>query len=373
MPKVSNVYQDKKSKKWYFVANLGYDHEGKRIRHWERGFATQKDAKIAYSKYMNDFSDSAVKMNSTMSYKEFLYSYFLPDMEKDVCDSTYRARLSYIKVHFCYFFNVKLKDITAPMIKKWQNSLSEKYSSAYVNKIYTTFRISLDLAVQLNLLKENVARKVKNVKEVNKEVDFWTLDEFKKVISCIDTSKYLGKFRFSIIWTLFMTGIRRGEIQALTWDDIDFDNKTLIVNKSMVYYNKDDFYVKKPKTKAGIRILALDDKTINVLLDWKKSQSQNVKTNYVFSFSGLPFSKELISEWLGKYSKLANVHRIKAHALRHSHVALLMSMGENILVIKDRLGHKDIKTTLGIYGHLYPNVNKEIANKLNLLALESLN
>ena len=160
MPKVSNVYQDKKSKKWYFVANLGYDHEGKRIRHWERGFATQKDAKIAYSKYMNDFSDSAVKMNSTMSYKEFLYSYFLPDMEKDVCDSTYRARLSYIKVHFCYFFNVKLKDITAPMIKKWQNSLSEKYSSAYVNKIYTTFRISLDLAVQLNLLKENVARKV---------------------------------------------------------------------------------------------------------------------------------------------------------------------------------------------------------------------
>ena len=81
------------------------------------------------------------------------------------------------------------------MIKKWQNSLSEKYSSAYVNKIYTTFRISLDLAVQLNLLKENVARKVKNVKEVNKEVDFWTLDEFKRVISSF-TQEFIRFVRF---------------------------------------------------------------------------------------------------------------------------------------------------------------------------------
>ena len=63
--------------------------------------------------------------------------------------------------------------------------------------------------------------------------------------------------------------------------------------------------------------------------------------------------------------KLAGVHRIKTHALRHSHASLLISLGENALVIRDKLGHGDIKTTLGTYGHLYPNMNREVANKLN--------
>ena len=64
-------------------------------------------------------------------------------------------------------------------------------------------------------------------------------------------------------------------------------------------------------------------------------------------------------------AKKAGVHRIRIHALRHSHASLLISMGENPLIIKDRLGHEDIETTLGTYGHLYPNSNFEVANKLN--------
>ena len=62
---------------------------------------------------------------------------------------------------------------------------------------------------------------------------------------------------------------------------------------------------------------------------------------------------------------MAGIHRIKIHALRHSHASLLISMGENLLIIKDRLGHEDIETALGTYGHLYPNSNFEVANKLN--------
>ena len=67
---------------------------------------------------------------------------------------------------------------------------------------------------------------------------------------------------------------------------------------------------------------------------------------------------------LEKLSNLADVHRIKIHALRHSHASLLISMGENPLLIKERLGHEKIQTTLGTYGHLYPNTNLEVAKKL---------
>lgn len=69
---------------------------------------------------------------------------------------------------------------------------------------------------------------------------------------------------------------------------------------------------------------------------------------------------------------MANVHRIKTHALRHSHASLLISLGENALVVRDRLGHEDIETTLGTYGHLYPNTNRAVADKLsNLITIKA--
>lgn len=85
---------------------------------------------------------------------------------------------------------------------------------------------------------------------------------------------------------------------------------------------------------------------------------------FVLSYNGTPTSKTTLPRALEKLSNLADVHRIKIHALRHSHASLLISMGENPLLIKERLGHEKIQTTLGTYGHLYPNTNLEVAKKL---------
>ena len=365
MPKVSNVYQDKKSGKWYFVANLGYDEKGKRIRHWGRGFNSQREAKRGYDDYMNDFSDSAIKKNSTMSYKEFYETYFKPDYKRSVKPRTYDNRVSSMDIHFSYFFNRKLKDITPPIIKKWQNKLSERYSSAYIRNIYGLFQMSLDLAVTLGLINKNVAKQVGNVKKIRKKVDFWTKEEFEKVIATFNRSDYYDFFGFIMIWLLFMTGLRFGESQALEWDkDINFENQTLRVNKSMYYKNAHEFYITEPKTKASNRVIALDDDTIRLLKEWKELQSKNIPSKYVLSYNGLPTNKSTSYHIIEQHSKLAGVHRIKTHALRHSHASLLISMGENALVVRDRLGHEDVQTTLQTYGHLYENANREVAQKL---------
>ena len=93
---------------------------------------TQKEAKIAYDEYMNNYSKSAIKTNSTMSYQEFYETYFEPDYKRSVGQSTFDNRVSAMRLHFSYFYKRKLKEINAPMIKKWQNQLSEKYSNAYI-------------------------------------------------------------------------------------------------------------------------------------------------------------------------------------------------------------------------------------------------
>ncbi|MEJ9255737.1 site-specific integrase [Bacillus wiedmannii] len=167
-----------------------------------------------------------------------------------------------------------------------------------------------------------------------------------------------------------MTGLRFGEAQALEWTDIDFEEKTLTVNKSMYYKNTNEFYITDPKTKAGNRIIALDDNTIDLLKDWKKVQSKNSPSKYILSYNGLPTNRCATFHIIEQHSKLANVHRIRTHALRHCHASLLISLGENALVVRDRLGHEDIQTILGTYGHLYPNMNREVTNKLkNVVAV----
>lgn len=367
MPKISNVYLDKKRKTWYFVASLGFDESGKRLQHWERGFKTQKEAKDAYDRYMNDFSKSAVKINSTMSYKEFYDTYFEPDYKRSVKKRTYENRISSMRIHFAYFYNTKLKDINAPMMKKWQNGLAENYSNAYIRNIYGLFQKSLDLAVKLGLLNKNVAKQVGNVKKQKKKIDFWTQKEFEKVISTFDISDYYEHYTFIIIWLLFMTGLRLGEAQTLEWTDINFEDKTLTVSKSMYYKSANEFYVTEPKTRAGNRTIALDDVTISYLAEWKSVQGRNVVSKYVLSYNGLPTNKSTTKHIIERHSKLAGVHTIKTHALRHSHASLLISLGENAIVVRDRLGHEDVETTLGTYGHLYPNTNKEVAKKLNNL------
>lgn len=365
MPKIPNVYQDKKSRKWYFVASLGYDEHGKRVQHWERGFPSQREAKRAYDEFMNNFSATAIKKNSTMSYKEFYETYFKPDYKRSVKPQTFENRVSSMDIHFAYFFNRKLKDINAPLLKKWQNQLSDKYSSAYIRNIYGLFQKSLDLAVTLELIQKNIAKQVGNVKKVRKKVDFWTKNEFEKVISTFDISDYHDHYSFILIWLLFMTGLRFGEAQALEWDtDIDFEEKTLSVNKSMYYKSADEYYITEPKTKASNRVIAIDDDSINFLQEWKKVQSKNCPSKYILSYNGLPTNKSATYHIIERHSKLAKVHRIKTHALRHSHASLLISLGENALVVRDRLGHEDIQTTLGTYGHLYPNTNRDVANKL---------
>ena len=373
MPKISNIYQDKKSGKWYFVANLGYDEKGNRIRHWQRGFSTQKEAKSAYDEYMNNYSKTAVKTNSTMSYKEFYETYFEPDYKRSVGKSTFENRKSTMRLHFTFFYKTKLKDINAVMLKKWQNKLAEKYSNSYIRNIYGIFQMSLDLAVKLGLLQVNVAKQVGNVKKVSQKIDFWTFEDFQKVIATIDKSDYYQHFSFIFLWLMFMTGLRIGEAQALLWEkDINFTDKTLSVSKSMYYKNADEFYIKEPKTKAGNRVIALDNTTIQYLLEWREMQRKNVLSKYVLSYNGLPTNKSTARHILERHSKLAGIHRIKIHALRHSHASLLISLGENALIVRDRLGHEDIETTLGTYGHLYPNTNREVADRLTGLLTENI-
>src|SRR5699024_5834606 len=156
----------------------------------------------------------------------------------------------------------------------------EKYSSQYVRGIQGLLSLAFDRAIVLGLMKENPSKVIGNVKKVKAEIDFWTKEEFETVISKIYLGDYFQHFQFIIIWLLFMTGMRIGEASALQWDDIDFEEGTLKISKTLYYKNAPNYRFTEPKTKASIRVMALDSDTLSLLRDCKVAQMKKCRTNF---------------------------------------------------------------------------------------------
>lgn len=250
-------------------------------------------------------------------------------------------------------------------VQNWQLKMAKEFSPNYIRIVQGMLSIAFDRAIVLGLAKKNPSRMIGNIKSKKTKVDFWTLEEFQKVISLLYKGDYYEHYLFMSFWLLFMTGMRIGEASALQWSDIDFETGMLSITKTLYYKTMNDYKFVEPKTQASIRTLYIDSDTINELKAWKEVQQKVLpKCKLVLSYNGTPTSKTTLPRALEKLAKLAGVHRIKIHALRHSHASLLISMGETPLLIKERLGHEKIQTTLGTYGHLYPNTNLEVANKL---------
>lgn len=351
---------------YYFRANLGkHPVTGKQIQKYRSNFKTKKEAREAYSKLVLASVEELTVKKETVSFQNFIEEIYLPWYKTQVKESTYKNRYSTIQKHFAYFYKMDTDKIEPIHVQNWQLKLAKQFSPNYVRIVQGMLCIAFDRAIILGLIDKNPARMIGNVKSKKPKVDFWTLEEFQKVISLLYKGDYYEHYLFISFWLLFMTGMRIGEAAALQWDDIDFETGILSITKTLYYKSMTEYHFSEPKTQAGIRDIVIDTDTIKELKEWKEVQQKVIPNcNFVLSYGGIPTSKHTLPRALEKLAGLAGVHRIKIHALRHSHASLLISMGENPLIIKDRLGHEKIQTTLGTYGHLYPNSNFDVAKKL---------
>ena len=351
---------------YYFRANLGYNPiTGKQIQKYRSGFKTKKEAREEYSKLVLSSTEELTEKKKKISFQQFIEEIYLPWYKTQVKESTYINRCSTIKKHFSYFYKMATDEIEPINVQNWQLKLAKEFSPNYIRIVQGMLSIAFDRAIVLGIAKKNPSRMIGNIKSKKTKVDFWTLEEFQKVISLLYKGDYYEHYLFMSFWLLFMTGMRIGEAAALHWSDIDFETGLLSITKTLYYKTMTDYKFVEPKTQASIRTIYIDADTLNELKAWKKVQQQVLPNcELVLSYNGTPTSKTTLPRALEKLAGLAGVHRIKIHALRHSHASLLISMDENPLLIKERLGHEKIQTTLGTYGHLYPNTNLEVANKL---------
>lgn len=278
---------------------------------------------------------------------------------------TYENRIPTVQKPFTYFYKMAVSDIEPINVQDWQLEMAKNLKPSSVRAVQSVFSIAMDRAIVLGITTTNPSKIIGNVKKVKPKVEFWTKEEFEKVISLIYREDYYQNFIFISLWFSFITGMRVGQATTIQWENIDFETGVVSITKTLYYKSQIDYKFVEPKTKASVRHIVLDNITLSYLADWREVQQSLVKTNFVMSYNDIPTQKHTIAHAIDRFPKMAGIHRIKIHALRHSHASLLISKGENPLIIKDRLGHEDIETTLGTYGHLYPNSNFEVASKLN--------
>lgn len=232
----------------------------------------------------------------------------------------------------------------------------QPYKQAYLRMIQNQITAIFTHANRIYSLANNPCKKVKKMGSTkSEEVNFWTKEEFDNFIHTFSKEdKYYYLFEL-----LFWTGCREGEALALTKKDINFKTNELRINKTYFRMNRQDV-ITKPKTEKSIRTINLPQFLSDELKEYIDKQYAITDNCRLF-----PVVAEAVQHKLAREIKKTGVKKIRVHALRHSHVALLIHKGVEVLAIKERLGHESIKTTLNTYGHLYPNKQNEIANMLN--------
>lgn len=369
MAKITGVYKDKNGT-WYYSFSFGFDPKtGKKNRILKRGFRTQSEAAKARTAALNEIHVHDIKTTANLTYKQFMNDIFIPEYRTQVEITTFNNRLSLFNQMIAEFGRIKLKNITALRIQSWKNELTEKYAQNYARAIFGLFSKTLEKAKSLNMVTTNFATKTGAIKKRKTTVDFWTVDEFQKVLTTFNLADYYNHFCFVMVWLFFMTGLRVNEGAALRWkEDLDFTQKTLTIHHSLRINKKTDWELGPTKTRAGMRTIALDDDTIEVLKVWQQRQLRAIgyEVDFILSYDGFPFIKSTLNRIITRHAELAGVHRIQPKGLRHSHASFLINeFNINALAIKERLGHEDIKTTLSTYSHLYPNVNFQLANQIS--------
>ncbi len=368
----TGVTKDEKIGKFAYYFKSGVDlATGKPYQEHRRGFATAKEAFEARTRAMNKVQQKGAIKYTNWTYKQFMEEIFMPNFYLTTSLDIERKRQVIFNEFMTTFGKKKPRDITTYDILSYRNDLLERHSNTYARSKMALLNQTLRSAKKHGLIfHELPTANVDPIPIVKKPVDFWTKPEFEAVIKSLDRDSYFEQFIFTLLWLYYFTGMRVNEATALYWEDVDFEKKTLAINHNLQYVNRENWERRnKLKTESSRRTIGLDDNTLKVLKEWKERQEKVDKIPFILSPDGVPYRKRSIRDQILKYSKRAGVKYIQPKGLRHSHASLLINeYNVNALYIQRRLGHSDVKTTLSIYSHLYPNADTELTDKLNLIS-----
>ena len=349
------TYKDEKTGTWY--CKFYYeDYTGAKKQKLKRGFKLQRDAKEWERTFLE-------KMQGTpdMTFQA-LYDLYIEDMSHRLRENSVDGKKNVFKNRILPYFKDKpVNAITPADVRAWQNEqISKGYSDAYLDRIQNMLTTIMNYAVKYYNLPSNPCDKAGHMGKRTRSQKFWTVDEFNKIMLHI-----ADPTANTAILTLFYSGMRFGELIALTLQDFDFEANTININKSLQHRAKAGDLITPPKTDNGIRCISMPQSVMQTIKGYTNRIYGISSTDRVFTFT-----KSLINGNMKHAATTSNLPVIRIHDLRHSHVSLLIELGFSPHLIAERIGDT-VQMVNNTYGHLYPTKHKEVADKLNELIVSN--
>lgn len=347
-----SVYKDQSTGKWFWTCRIA-DATGVTKQKRVRGFITRREAVESERIFMATMKDQ-VSPSSELLFSAVVSHYLENYSTGNKRRSAYCTK-NIIDLHILPHFGKKLvKDITPKEVLDWQNGLRrKKYSTNYIQKIHTILSSIFIHGIKFFDVPKNPCQVVGNIKhKEKKEMLFWTVDEFRQFLKVVDD------FQDQVLFNaLFWTGMRKGELLALKWEDVDLQAGIIHITKTLSNDGRNGWELTSPKTKTSKRDVMMTSALKQMLTDLFQRNSHTVAFNkdYFIFGSYKPMSFTTMDRIYKKYTDISSVKRIRIHDFRHSFASALIELGVDIMLLAQMLGHSSREQIFETYGHLYPD------------------
>jgi integrase len=367
------------SGKWQYIVDIG-TVDGNRKQKKKSGFATKRDAEDALRNLLSLIETNMYVDTKNLTLRQYLAQWLETYAKINVTYTTYASYRTALMYRLAGILDNRLSEINPFIIQcQYSELLQQGYSPTSVNYSHRILNQALKQAVKWSMLTVNPCSAVTPPRKAYVEKDILDIEEINNIRIYLQETH---KTYYIIFMIAITTGMRRSEIAALEWSDINFETNRISVSKAMKYSDNHEIIISTTKNRSSTRTVDMTDSLTQALREWHQEQKLNkvmygpyyIENHHSGKKRALVCTKEngeyvKLDYYLRKLKKtlieLGIDKHVRFHDLRHTHATLLLEQNVEAKVIQERLGHSNISTTMDLYSHVTRNVQKKAVEKLN--------
>jgi integrase len=338
-------------------------------------FYSKKEAEKTLTKWLSEADTGTVALPTKLTIDDLMRRWLDDEMETRVRPTTLEGYRITVETHIIpRLGQTRVQRLGPADVQKWRTDLLRDTSPRTTQLALQRLKQALEWAVSVDLLPKNPAAKVKPPNWTPTERTVWNAEEARRFLAAAESDTYRA------LWVLALaTGLRRGELLGLRWQDLDLDAGRLTVKQALVMLGG-KAVIQAPKSKAAFRSVKLTADAIAAMREHKVRQAERElgsvhwkKTGLVFTTGiGTALSPRNVGRSFEESIERAGVPRMRLHDLRHVNASLDLSTGTSVKAVAARLGHSDPSITLRTYAHVMPHEETAAAERLGaLLAVDA--
>jgi integrase len=361
---------------WTLVVDLGPDPvTGRRRQHSRAVRGTKREAEAELVRILDDRNSGVEQPSGRVTVAEYLARWLRDYVEPSLAPKTQATYRDVIRVHLVpELGSLKLAALRPSHIQSLYTRLGSRLSPRSIQRYHQVLHAALRQAVRWQLLVRNPADAVEPPRPARRELRATTPAEARRVMEAADATPYGPLVRLAVL-----TGMRRGELLGLRWQDVDLTGGTIHVQQTAQRIAGHGIVFRQPKTRLSRRSIALSSEAVALLRQHRVRQAEaKLLAGPAYQDQGLVFASgigtpvepgNLRRSWLG-ITAAAGLPGLRVHDLRHAHATLMLGSGVHPKVVSERLGHASVNITLDTYSHVLPGLQAAAAEALDALLAE---